>query len=199
MRSARSALIALMLAAAAVAPATFSTRDAAASVSIAVTWDSLLQASTFAAMVTPTNATSVWEAGRIYTYTQVHVDRAIAGDAGGADSVWVRTMGGIVGSIGQVVDGEAVLTVGRPSLLFLHAGPAGTLQVTARGQGQFPLVVDAKKAARLSRSSAVGGLVLPKRSASSAAPVLAADRVHGRLVDDVARDVAAAWPLVHAK
>ena len=150
-------------------------------------------------MVTPTSATSVWESGRIYTYTQVHVDRAVAGDAAGATDVWVRTMGGIVGNLGQVVDGEAVLTMGRPALLFLHPGPAGTLQVTARGQGQFPLVVDAKSVSRLSRSSSVGGLVAPKRSTSTVAPVLAVDMVHGRLVDDVARDVVSAWPKSHAK
>src|ERR1700679_2465625 len=102
MRSARSAVLALVAAAAAVAPTALATRDAHASVSIAVTWDSLVQASSFAAMVTPSSSTSVWEEGRIYTYTQAHVDRAIAGDAGGAEDVWVRTMGGIVGNLGQV-------------------------------------------------------------------------------------------------
>jgi hypothetical protein len=199
MRSARSAVLALVVAAAAMAPTALATRDADASVSIAVTWDSLVQASSFAAMVTPTSSTSVWEEGRIYTYTQAHVDRAIAGDAAGAEDVWVRTMGGIVGNLGQVVDGEAVLSMGRPSLLFLHPGPTGALQVTARGQGQFPLVLDAKSVLRLSRSSSVGGLVQPKRSPTAAPPVLASEMVHGRLVDDVARDVVAAWPKAHAK
>jgi hypothetical protein len=199
MRRARSAVLALALAAVAVAPTALLTNDAHASVSIAVTWDGLVRESSFAGLVTPTSATSVWESGRIYTYTQVHVDRVVAGDAGGASDVWVRTMGGIVGNLGQVVDGEAVLTMGRPSLLFLHAGPPGAMQVTARGQGQFPLVLDAKNVVRLSRSSSVGGLVAPKKSSTSGAPVLAVDMVHGRLVDDVARDVLAAWPKVHAK
>jgi len=192
-------MLALVVAAAAAMPTALATSDAQASVSIAVTWDGLVRESTFAGMVTPTSATSVWESGRIYTYTQVHVDRVLAGDAGGASDLWVRTMGGIVGNLGQVVDGEAVLTTGRPSLLFLHAGPTGAFQVTARGQGQFPLVLDAKSVLRLSRSSSVGGLVSPKRSTTSAAPILAVEMVHGRLVDDVARDVAAAWPRVHAK
>ncbi len=199
MRSARSAVLALVVAAAAMAPTAFATRDADASISIAVTWDGLVQASSFAAMVTPTSATSVWESGRIYTYTQVHVDRAVAGDAAGAADVWVRTMGGIVGNLGQVVDGEAVLAMGAPSLLFLHPGPTGALQVTSRGQGQFPLVLDAKNVLRLSRSSSVGGLVPPKRSTPSVAPVLAVDMIHGRLVDDVVRDLLAAWPKSHAK
>jgi hypothetical protein len=192
-------MLALVVAAAAAVPTALATSDAQASVSIAVTWDGLVRESTFAGMVTPTSATSVWESGRIYTYTQVHVDRVLAGDAGGASDLWVRTMGGIVGNLGQVVDGEAVLTTGRPSLLFLHAGPTGAFQVTARGQGQFPLVLDAKSVLRLSRSSSVGGLVSPKRSTTSAAPILAVEMVHGRLVDDVARDIAAAWPRVHAK
>ena len=183
-------------------------REASASVSIAVTFDGLLRETSAAVLVTPSEQRAVWENERIYTYTRVHVDRGIAGELATGGDAWVRTMGGIVGKIGHAVDGEAVLTVGRPCLLFLHPGPVGAFEVTARAQGQFPLVADANAAnataaIRVIRSGAVGALLPPKTPAQRPAPLalqpLAADVIHGRLVDDVARDVSAAWASAHAK
>jgi hypothetical protein len=174
--------------------------DARASVSIAVTWDGLLRESTAAALVTALEGRSVWEGDRIYTYTHVRVDRGVAGELTTGDDAWVRTMGGVVGKVGQVVDGEPVLTRGQSSLLFLHgipARPAGAYDVTARGQGQFPLVADEKTPPRLVRSTSAGGLVPRHSVGPPAAQRLAADVVHGRPVDDVARDVAAAWSGTH--
>src|SRR5208337_4957250 len=109
------------------------------------------------------------------------VDRAIAGGVHGGDEVWIRTMGGIVGKIGQVVDGEAVFTVGRSALVFLHAAPAGTYDVTARAQGQFPVTLDEKNEARVIRSFHVGALYTPRSAAPDLAPpVLATNVIHGR-------------------
>jgi hypothetical protein len=172
---------------------------AGASVSIAVTWDGLLRDSSAAAIVTPVESRSAWENGRIYTYTRARVDRAVAGNVAVGSDVWVRTMGGVVGKIGQLVEGEAVLTPGQSSLLFLHAGPSSVYEVTARGQGQFPIVRDANAAPRLVRSTSTGALLPPSARAGTAVatrpemPRLAADVVHGRGVEDVARDVADAW------
>jgi len=174
--------------------------DARASVSIAVSWDGLLRESTAAVVATPVEIRAVWEDGRIYTYTQVRVERALAGDLRPGDGAWVRTMGGVVGKIGQLVDGEPVLTTGQSSLLFLHPGPATqatTYEVTARGQGQFPLVVDAKTGPHLVRNNAAGALLAPRLAVAAAPPRLAADVVHGRVVDDVAREVASAWVATH--
>jgi hypothetical protein len=174
--------------------------DARASVSIAVTWDGLLRESTAAALVTALEGRSVWEGDRIYTYTHVRVDRGVAGELTTGDDAWVRTMGGVVGKVGQVVDGEPVLTRGQSSLLFLHgipARPAGAYDVTARGQGQFPVVTDEKTPPRLVRSTSAGGLVPRRSGGPAAAQPLAADVVHGRPVDDVARDVVAAWSGTH--
>src|SRR5579863_8710065 len=117
---------------------------ASASVSLPVTWDALVRGSTAAAVVTPVDSKAVWEDGRICTYTHVRVERAVAGSLAAGDEPWVRTLGGIVGKVGQIVDGEAVFSPGRASLVFLRAatagsaGSAGALDVTARGQGQFP-------------------------------------------------------------
>jgi hypothetical protein len=190
----RAPLLALLLGLAAVPVAS---HQAHASVSIAVTFDGLVRETSLAAVVTPIEQRAYWENGRIYTYTRVSVDRVVAGDA--VTEVWIRTMGGIVGKIGQAVDGEAVLIVGRPSLLFLHAGPPGAMEVTARGQGQFPVVLDDKKATRVIRAGNVGALLAPKsKTTQIAAPALAADVIHGRLLDDVARDVSSAFKRLHA-
>lgn len=185
--------------------------DARASVSIAATYEGLLAESSGAAIVTPGEQRAVWENGRIYTYTRVSIDRVIAGALKAGEDAWVRTMGGIVGKIGQSVDGEAVLTTGRPSLLFLHAGPVGTFEVTARAQGQFPVILNDRKETRLRKSNAVGALVMPRPVARTGTiplassglppppPVLAAEVIHDRLLEDVARDVGAAWKRYHAR
>jgi hypothetical protein len=171
--------------------------SADASVSIRVSWDGLLRESTAAVVATPAEATTVWENGRIVTYTRLHVDRAIAGELGAGSDAWVRTLGGVVGKIGQSVDGEAVFTQGQPGLLFLHPGPPGAYVVTARGQGQFPIVPDADPAAasHLVKSSAAGLLLLPQ--APGPPSLFASEMVHGRKVDEVAHDVVAAWDRTH--
>jgi hypothetical protein len=181
--------------------------DAQASVSIAATYDGVIKESTAAVLVTPLEQRSVWENGRIYTYTRARIDRSAAGELGTGAEAWIRTMGGVVGKVGQVVDGEAVFTMGKPSLVFLHPGPVGAFEVTARAQGQFPLSVDEKKVTRLIKSGAIGAILPPKPGArqgqlqtqSTVPPALLADVVHGRPVDDVVRDVAAAWKRLHAK
>jgi hypothetical protein len=176
--------------------------EARASVAIAVTWDGLLRESSAAALVTALDARPLWEGDRIYTYTRVRVDRGIAGELAAGDEAWIRTMGGVVGKVGQIVEGEPVLAPGQASLLFLHpiAGrPAGAFDVTARAQGQFPLVTDPKTPPHLVRSTSAGGLVPPRLPAGGSAtpPRMAADVVHGRALDDVAHDVAAAWGAAH--
>jgi hypothetical protein len=190
--------VGLTLAAVPLASATF-TADAHASVSIAITWGGLLRESTAVAVATPVESHSAWEGGRIYTYTRVRVDRAVAGDLPAGSEAWVRTMGGIVGKIGQIVEGEAILAPGQASLLFVRAGPPGAFEVTARGQGQFPIVSgEANSLPRVVRSNSVGALMAPQLLVSSASARLAANVMHGRSVDDVAREVAADWSPMHA-
>jgi hypothetical protein len=174
--------------------------DAHASVSIAVTWEALLRQSTGAAVLTALDAQSVWENGRIFTYTRLRVDQSIVGDLPVGGEAFVRTMGGVVGKIGQVVEGEAVFVPGRTSLLFLRSGPAGSWMVAARGQGQFPVTVaDPQKPARVVRSHAVGAVVPPPVIVSSAADRLAADVLDDRPLDDAVLDIAAAWGRAHAQ
>jgi hypothetical protein len=133
----------------------------------------------------------------------VRIDRVLAGDLPTGGEAVIRTMGGVVGRTGQLVEGEAVLGPGAASLLFVHTIPgraAGTFDVTARGQGQFPIVADDDKAPpHLVRSSTVGALLAPRVLGPVAIGPLAADMVHGRAVDDVARDVVTAWSRTHTR
>jgi hypothetical protein len=179
---------------------------AQASISVAVAFDALVKESTSVALVTPLEQKSVWENGRIFTYTRVHADNGVAGEVATGDEAWIRTMGGVVGHIGQLVDGEPVLTVGRPSLLFLCPGPPGSLEVTARAQGQYAVTLDdATKTQRLLRSSGAG-VILPAKGAQAApvtgatatAPALAHEILQNRRVEDGLRDIGAAWKRLHA-
>jgi hypothetical protein len=163
---------------------------AQASVSISVTLDDLVRASQAAAVVTPLEKQSAWEGGRIFTYTHARVDRLVAGELPSA--VWVRTMGGTVDQVGQLVEGEPTLVLGQASLVFLRtaegaASPGRIFVVTARAQGEFPIVRGKGTELRVGRGAG-GGLV----DGPHPGP-LARDVIPGRRLEDAARAVVAAW------
>ncbi len=140
--------------------------EARASVSIAVAFDALVKDADTVGVVTAVESKSVWEEGRIYTYTRVKVDQGVAGDLGTGGEGWVRTMGGVVGKIGQLVDGEPVFTANKSSLVFMRKFKlTGQWEVSARAQGQYPVVeetVDKKTIRKIVRSHAAGVLFPPK-------------------------------------
>jgi hypothetical protein len=147
--------------------------DAHASVSIAVGYDALVKDADAVGVVTPVESKTVWEEGRIVTYTRVKVDQNVAGDLGTGADGWVRTLGGVVGKIGQLVDGEPVFTASKSSLVFLRKFKGtGTWEVAARAQGQYPIVVDDTDKTRpagqrrVMRSNAAG-MLLPPKAAST--------------------------------
>lgn len=181
---------------------------AEASVSIAVPFESLVRDAEAVAVAAPVESKSVWEGGRIITYTRLRVEQGVAGSPG--SEVWVRTLGGVVGDVGQLVDGEPVFPAGKSSLLFLRKFKAdGTWEVSARAQGQFPVVVDDVRAKsvgpisarKIVRSSSAGALLPPKPATeagtSQATPRLAMDVLHNKPLDDALRDVADAWKKLH--
>jgi hypothetical protein len=96
-------------------------RSAEAAISVVVSVSELVQTSTHVVVAKAVEQKSMWEdtpsGRRIVTYTRVDVERSVIGDAG--SSVWVRTLGGAVGSTGQWVSGEAVIAPNSRSLLFL--------------------------------------------------------------------------------
>jgi hypothetical protein len=118
-------------------------RPASASVAINVTLDELVIRSAFVVVATAAERHSAWEnlAGgrRIVTYTKLKVDQSVVGEAG--SEVWVRTLGGAVGKIGQHVSGEARITMGSKALFFL-AKSDGALVVTGLAQGHYPIVTE---------------------------------------------------------
>jgi hypothetical protein len=220
MRLLRTSLLAALLFAAPAA-AVLVPSDAQASVSIAVGFDALVKDADSVGIATPVESKSVWEDGRIYTYTHLKIEQGVAGELGTGAEGWVRTMGGVVDKIGQMVDGEPVFTNGKSSLLFLRKFKAGTWEVSARAQGQYPVLVDTvAKTRKVIRSGAVGVLYPPRATTtdpSSAADAklqsvaasttvtsdpaktirLAGDVIHDRPLDDVAREIATSWKKLH--
>jgi hypothetical protein len=168
-------------------------RPAAASVVRPQTFEQLVDRAQSVVVAVPIERTSVWEGGRIVTYTRVAVSERVAGDADSA--LWVRTLGGEVGDLGQHVDGEATLAIGKPTLLFLEAAGAGTYAVAARAQGQFFL--DARPSGRVLLPHPAMGAFLTRGPKDIVVP--AADRLKTRSLEDVARDVRARWEKTRAR
>jgi hypothetical protein len=187
----------------------FAPSDTHASVSIAVTFDTLVERADAAMTVTPIDANSVWEGKRIVTYTRLRVDRSIAGQ--GASEVVVKTLGGSVGELGQSVSGEPHFMANESSIVFLRKVDQAYM-VVERAQGQYPVALDkAKNRWMTKRASDIGSLVPPEPAAATPAVVatgktlaptryagsLAHDVLINRPVDDVAQDIIDAWPKRH--
>jgi hypothetical protein len=99
-------------------------RVAQASVSTAAGFDELVRQASAVAVVTPMDQSASWEGNRIVTTTRVRVDRVVAGELAG--NLEVRTLGGNVGHIGQILEGQPTFSLGVPSLVFLRrtSGPS---------------------------------------------------------------------------
>jgi hypothetical protein len=152
-----------------------SPRSAAASTFVEISLAELVSKSTLVIAATPLDSTSLWEDSegghgrRIITYTRVRVDRVVDGQVNG--EIWVRTLGGQVGDLGQHVEGEAVLPAGQPSLLFLRARTDGTHSVVGMGQGSYPLEAPSLGApVRITPPRALGQLFPKARPQGQVAP-----------------------------
>lgn len=170
--------------------------DARASISVTVTFDDLVRRASAAAVVVPVDRRGVWEDGRIVTYTHVRVERLVAGRL--PEEVWVRTFGGSVGHVGQLVEGEATFAQAEPSLVFLHlhvtgGGSPEMFGVVEGAQGQFMLVTNGGQLPRLAPARSVGALVPPPGS-----PRLARDALVDRSLEDAVREIHAAWTHFHS-
>lgn len=175
---------------------------ARASVSIAVLFDELVQRARAVAVVTPVEQSGVVEDGRIVTYTRVHVDRLVAGSMG-AD-VWLRALGGAVGRIGQIVQGQPTFELGQPALVFARPGPNGAAQthpdawsVVEAAQGEYSVVKGSGQEPRLATAKDVGGLVAPNRP--SVEGRFARDVLVDRSVEEAAREIQGAWTRLHPR
>lgn len=103
----------------------------------------------------PLDAESLWERvgqrKHIVTYTRVRTVELLAGEDPKQDELMLRTLGGRIDDVGELVHGEAILTLGQRSMLFVMPAK-DALAVTAMAQGHYPLTRDDKGAERLRRS-----------------------------------------------
>jgi hypothetical protein len=150
-------------------------RPARASLSRAVAVEELVGRSRHVLLGEPLDTHSVWEQvgqrKHIVTYTRVRALELLAGADPEQDELLVRTLGGRVGDIGELVHGEAMLSLGARGVLFVM--PArGVLTVTGMAQGHYPLRRDTAGAERLRRSPEASELLHEAGSAVKRLPGL---------------------------
>ena len=126
-----------------------------ASTARAVSFKSLVARSTRVLHATPLEGNSRFEdigdTRHIVTYSRLRVDEPIYGSSGESE-ILVRTLGGRVGKLGEIVHGEAQLALNEHCVVFLQANADGIEQVTEMAQGHYPLLSDASGALRLQAS-----------------------------------------------
>jgi hypothetical protein len=135
----------------------------------AITLPELVGLSQYALVGMATDASSRWEtvgsSRRIVTYTRVEVTQPIDGRPPPDTTLMLRTLGGRVGDIGQLVHGEARFELGAPSVLFIAPDEDGVFGITAMAQGHYPLGTDPDAAVRLRVSPNIPALTRVEGSA----------------------------------
>lgn len=138
--------------------------DANAAVSVAISLDELSASSSHVVVAVAGEKRSAWEdlpgGRRIVTYTRFRIERSV-GDSPG-EEIEVRTLGGVVGNIGQLVNGDAKIGKGERALIFLLKTAKNTFVVNGLAQGHFPIRPDAQGNAKLFASPDAGS-ILPRR------------------------------------
>jgi hypothetical protein len=136
---------------------------------------------------TPVDAVSQWEdegdGRRIVTVSKIDVLQALDRRPPRDSQMYVQTLGGRVGGIGQIVHGEAELDARRPQVLFLGPGQRGRLRVMGRAQGHYPLLDDESGTPRLRTSPRLGDFVVQD-------PYSAVARLRGATVSACERMIA---------
>jgi hypothetical protein len=168
-----------------------------ASVVVAMTLKDLVDRSESVVVGLPKSRTSRWEGGRIVTYTTVAIDTSVAGSGKAGETLTMRTLGGVVDGIGQIVHGEAVLKLGAPVMIFVGSLStsyattvmAGSRSVVGMSQGVLPVVVGTDKIPRIGLSATDLTLVTPPDAKTVPAHVA----TNGRAVVDVTTEVRLLW------
>jgi hypothetical protein len=96
-------------------------------------------------------AEEIGETHHIVTYTRLRVDELMQGGPKEPE-ILVRTLGGRLDKLAELVHGEAELVPGEQCLLFVQASPEGFDQVTAMAQGHYPMLDDESGTTRLRAS-----------------------------------------------
>jgi hypothetical protein len=138
-------------------------KRAGASVVRALSLSELVHTSRLAFVGTAVSAFGRWEtigrSERIVTYSLIRVEHAVDGRSAPSGEVMVRTLGGRVDDIGQVVPGEATLRLNEPATVFLQDLSKDLFAITAMAQGHYPLIADGKGVKRLQPRAALLELV----------------------------------------
>ena len=78
----------------------------------------------------------------IVTYSLFQVEEPLAGSEPSTAELMVRTLGGTLGTVGQLFHGEAVVALHRRATLFLREAGTELFAVTAMAQGHYPVEAD---------------------------------------------------------
>jgi hypothetical protein len=128
-------------------------RPAGACSARALTLGELVFESNHAFVGTPMDSFSLWEAvggrRRVVTYSTIKAEYSFDGRPPDASELTLRSLGGIVDGVGQVVPGEAVLRRGATAAVFVRRLDRSVFAVTAMAQGHYPLVTDPDGTRRL--------------------------------------------------
>lgn len=141
--------------------------EAHAALSVAYTLDELVEVTPQVIVAEALERRSVWEkigdSKRIVTYTKLKRKQSVYGAA--PETIWVRTLGGAVGKIGQHVAGEARFRIGKESVVFLTKDNGDTYVVAGAAQGHYPVVADKDDASirRLALSPNRGEIIKKKK------------------------------------
>ncbi len=144
----------------------------------------LVEQSATRVVATPLETTSKWEgegdSRRIVSYTPLEVHYHLDERSAGATQPVVRTLGGIVGDIGQLVSTEASLLSGHPCVCFLRPSADGTMLFAGMAQGHYALSLDDLGEARLDANRAAV-------EQAAADPQSAVNRLRGRTLQHCER------------
>jgi hypothetical protein len=106
---------------------------------------------------------------RTVTDARVQIDHVVANPGPGkalpSTVITVRTLGGTIDGISEVVFGEAVLREGSSTLLFLRQGSADYFGVPGMAQGEYVIQKDADGTQRLKQSRGIDVIIHPEKSA----------------------------------
>ena len=158
-RSGLAALVALLIA-----------RAAVASIALPVTLDALITQSEVVVIGRVVATASAIDPGvnEVYTYVTVQPSEILKGLSGNGPFV-VKQLGGIVGSRGVYVPGQATFNVGEETLLFLGARLRDrSLFTMGMWQGKWAIEIDAASGQRVALKTEPTSRVTAERSALSA-------------------------------
>jgi hypothetical protein len=107
-------------------------------------------------IATPRVADSVWEniggSRRLVTYTRLTLEDTLDDRNLNESEVLVRTLGGRLGALGQIVHGEAELRRDEAAVVFLKPQHDGVFHIAGLSQGHYPLRADEREVKRLTSS-----------------------------------------------